>query len=85
VFVHDHEYYCPRRSCYYPGTRRDCHQPYRWPVCTFCALLQRHPRFGAIVFAVPELLRTIRQASQFAVISDFMRANSKSTASPATG
>jgi len=73
LFVHDHEYYCPRRSCYYPGTRRDCHRRYCWPVCTPCALLQRHPRFGAIVFSVPELLRTIRQADQYVVISDFMR------------
>ncbi len=73
LFVHDHEYYCPRRSCYYPGTRRDCHRRYCWPVCTPCALLQRHPRLGSIVFSVPELLRTIRQADQYVVISDFMR------------
>ena len=33
VFVHDHEYYCPRLSYYYPVTRRNCSRAYCEPVC----------------------------------------------------
>ena len=41
VFIHDHEYYCPRLSYYYPITRRNCSRAYCEFLCGCCAMLRR--------------------------------------------
>ena len=53
VFIHDHEYYCPRRSYYYPFTRKNCSRSYCEFRCGCCAMLRRpapdntiHANFG---------------------------------------
>ena len=76
VFIHDHEYYCPRLSYYYPVTRRNCSRAYREFVCGCCAMLRRpspentfRNNFGA--FAA--LWREIRSCDRFIVLSQFMR------------
>ena len=35
VFIHDHEYYCPRKSYYRPFTRNNCSRSYCEFVCDF--------------------------------------------------
>ncbi len=73
-FVHDHEYYCPRRAYYLPGVRWNCHRAYSALRCGFCASLGRHPRLGYHFFEHPKLWGAIREtADRFLVISDFMR------------
>lgn len=76
VFVHDHEYYCPRKSYYLPFTRKNCSRPYREFTCGCCAMLRRpspdntvHANFGG--FAA--LWNEIRACGEFIVLSDFMR------------
>ncbi len=75
VFIHDHEYYCPRRSYYYPVTRRNCSRPYCEFRCGCCAMLRRpapdntiHANFGG--FAA--LWKEIRACDEFIVLSGFM-------------
>ena len=76
VFVHDHEYYCPRRSYYYPVTRKNCTRAYGKLLCGCCAMLRRpapdntiHANFGG--FAA--LWKEIRACDSFIVLSEFMR------------
>jgi len=76
VFVHDHEYYCPRRSYYYPVTRKNCSRAYCEFLCGCCAMLRRpspdntfHANFGG--FAA--LWHEIRACDGFIVLSGFMR------------
>jgi len=76
VFVHDHEYYCPRKSYYYPVTRKNCSRAYGEFLCGCCAMLRRpspdnsfHDNFGG--FAA--LWREIRACEGFIVLSGFMR------------
>ena len=76
VFIHDHEYYCPRRSYYYPVTRKNCFRAYGEFLCGCCAMLRRpapdntfRANFGG--FAV--LWREIRACGEFIVLSGFMR------------
>ena len=77
-FVHDHDYYCPRRHKYFPLGRVNCHLPFNLCYCSLCSgLLERRP--GGFGFVNPvaraALLRTYRQAARFVVLSDFMRDN----------
>ena len=76
VFIHDHEYYCPRRACYRPFTRKNCSRRYNEFICGCCAMLRRpspdntlHANFGG--FAA--LWNEIRACGEFIVLSDFMR------------
>jgi glycosyltransferase involved in cell wall biosynthesis len=76
VFVHDHEYYCPRKACYRPFTRKNCSRRYNEFVCGCCAMLRRpspdntfHANFGG--FAA--LWNEIRACGEFIVLSEFMR------------
>jgi len=76
VFIHDHEYYCPRRSYYYPVTRKNCSRAYSEFLCGCCAMMRRpapdntfRANFGG--FAV--LWREIRACGEFIVLSGFMR------------
>lgn len=76
VFVHDHEYYCPRKSYYYPVTRKNCTRSYSEFLCGCCAMLRRpapdntvRANFGG--FAA--LWNEIRICDEFIVLSGFMR------------
>ncbi len=76
VFVHDHEYYCPRKSYYYPVTRKNCTRSYSEFLCGCCAMLRRpapdntvRANFGG--FAA--LWNEIRACGEFIVLSGFMR------------
>ncbi len=78
VVLHDHEFYCPRTSLYYPFTRRNCHRAYgRW-FCGACAMLRRSPEgTGAALrrnfLTVPALWGELKNADAFVVLSQFMR------------
>ena len=76
VFVHDHEYYCPRRSYYYPVTRKNCSRAYSEFLCGCCAMLRRpapdntfHANFGGFA----SLWKEVRRCGEFIVLSEFMR------------
>ena len=76
VFIHDHEYYCPRRAYYYPVTRKNCSRAYCKFFCGCCAMLRRpapdntiHANFGGFA----SLWREIRACGEFIVLSGFMR------------
>jgi len=76
VFVHDHEYYCPRLSYYYPVTRRNCSRAYCELVCGCCAMLRRPSpgnTFRNNFTAFAALWREIRSCDRFIVLSQFMR------------
>lgn len=73
LFVHDHEYYCPRRAYYYPFVRRNCQRAYQPLVCALCGSLRRHPDWRETLFGYPALWREWRQVRHFLVISEFMR------------
>ena len=76
VFIHDHEYYCPRLSYYYPVTRRNCSRAYCELVCGCCAMLRRpspENTFRNNFTAFAALWREIRSCDRFIVLSQFMR------------
>jgi len=76
VFVHDHEYYCPRKSYYYPATRKNCSRAYCEFLCGCCAMLRRPSpdnTFRANFGGFAALWREIRACDSFIVLSGFMR------------
>ena len=76
VFIHDHEYYCPRRAYYYPVTRKNCSRTYSEFICGCCAMLRRPApdnTFRANFGGFASLWREIRACNEFIVLSDFMR------------
>ena len=76
VFVHDHEYYCPRKSYYYPVTRKNCSRSYCEFLCGCCAMLRRPApdnTFRANFGGFAALWNEIRACGEFIVLSGFMR------------
>ena len=76
VFLHDHEYYCPRKSYYRPFTRKNCSRSYREFVCGCCAMLRRPSpdnTFRANFGGFAALWNGIRACGEFIVLSEFMR------------
>jgi len=76
VFIHDHEYYCPRKSYYYPVTRKNCSRAYSEFLCGCCAMLRRPApdnTFRANFGGFAALWREIRSCGEFIVLSGFMR------------
>ena len=76
VFVHDHEYYCPRKSYYYPVTRKNCSRSYCEFLCGCCAMLRRPSpdnTFRANFGGFAALWGEIRACGEFIVLSGFMR------------
>ena len=76
VFIHDHEYYCPRRSYYYPVSRKNCSRAYGEFLCGCCAMLRRPApdnTFRANFGGFASLWREIRSCDRFIVLSGFMR------------
>ncbi len=41
VFIHDHEYYCPRQWKYFPFSHTQCHLNYNFLRCAVCGLARR--------------------------------------------
>ena len=76
VFIHDHEYYCPRRAYYYPVTRKNCSRAYSEFICGCCAMLRRPSpdnTFHANFAGFASLWREVRACGEFIVLSGFMR------------
>lgn len=76
MFIHDHEYYCPRKS-YYTFTRNNCSRPYSFPRCNLCAMVRRPRRRQDLPLdlGIPflRLWREVKSCEKFIVISSFMR------------
>ena len=82
VFIHDHEYYCPRRAYYLPFTRSNCQRAYSWLRCTACGMMRKpgsHPfdEWRQIGVEFPKLWNEIKMAPKLIVLSEFMRGNLK--------
>ena len=83
IYVHDHDYYCPRTYRYTPFGRRDCGRTYSMVRCGACAMATspRHWRGGffrelaARTVRCRRRLELLRQIRRVAVLSEFMRRN----------
>ena len=76
VFIHDHEYYCPRKSYYYPVTRKNCSRSYCEFLCGCCAMLRRPSpdnTFRANFGGFAALWNEVRACGEYIVLSGFMR------------
>ena len=83
LYVHDHEYYCPRTYRYTPFGRRDCRRAYALLRCGACAMATSPRRWRGGFFAelaarttrCRERLALLRSVPRAAVLSGFMRRN----------
>ena len=83
VYVHDHDYYCPRTYRYTPFGRRDCTRPYAMVRCGLCAMATSPRRWQGGLFATlaartvrcRRRLELLKRAPRVAVLSEFMRGN----------
>lgn len=83
LYVHDHDYYCPRTYRYTPFGRRDCTRAYSMMRCGLCALATspRHWKNGlraevaARTVKFRRRLELLKQVPRVAVLSEFMRRN----------
>lgn len=83
LYVHDHDYYCPRSFKYYPFRRINCHRRYSRFVCGLCGMVRSPRHWSDGVFAEIEdkttlfqdRLDILRRFPHVVVISSFMRDN----------
>ena len=83
LYVHDHDYYCPRTYRYTPFGRRDCRRPYSMLRCGLCAMATspRHwkggffSEFSRRTAGCRRRLELMRKVPRVAVLSGFMRQN----------
>jgi len=83
LYVHDHEYYCPRTYRYTPFGRSDCTRAYSEARCGLCAMATSPRRWRGGFFAelaarttrCRRRLELMRRVSRVAVLSEFMRGN----------
>ncbi len=83
LFVHDHDYYCPKGFKYYPYKRINCHRYYSRFFCAVCSSIvpPRHMTHGlkhALRKNFIESEKLFRQAitcKSFVVLSEFMKWN----------
>ncbi len=83
LYVHDHEYYCPRTYRYTPFGRRDCRRAYSMLRCGLCAMAVSPRRwrggffreFAARTAGCRKRLELLRKIPRVAVLSEFMRGN----------
>ncbi len=81
VFVHDHDYYCPKGYKYLPYRRKNCTFPFGRAWCTACSLCvpprkveEGYPALlRRTLMTAPRLLSALKKAPSFVVLSDFMR------------
>ena len=83
VYVHDHDYYCPRTYRYTPFGRRDCTRAYSPVRCGLCAMATSPRRWQGGLFSTlaarfgkcRRRLELLKRAPRVAVLSGFMRDN----------
>lgn len=83
LFVHDHDYYCPKGFKYYPYKRINCHRQYARLFCAICSSLvpPRHMVEGINAALNKNLIESgklFKQAMSckfFVVLSNFMKCN----------
>ncbi len=83
LYVHDHDYYCPRSYRYTPFGRHDCRRPYSLLRCGVCAMATSPRRwregfFGELAARTVRCrkrLELLRRIPHVAVLSAFMRRN----------
>ena len=83
LFVHDHDYYCPKGFKYYPYKRINCHRHYSRLFCAICSSLvpRRHMAKGVNIILKKNFIESgklFKQAMSckfFVVLSDFMKCN----------
>ena len=83
LYVHDHDYYCPRTYRYTPFGRHDCRRPYSPLRCGMCAMATSPRRWRAGFFSElaarttrwRKRLELLRRIPRVAVLSAFMRRN----------
>lgn len=83
VFVHDHDYYCPKGYKYYPYKRLNCKRRYHPVLCGLCSSIvpPRHITNGIISLLkknfidTPKLFQLTTSCKNFVVLSEFMKQN----------
>lgn len=81
IFVHDHDYYCPKGYKYFLYRRKNCGLPYARLRCGACASLvpprQIPGGYGALLrrnfLQAPRRFASFRKAPAFVVLSEFMK------------
>ncbi len=81
VFVHDHDYFCPKGYKYYPIGRKNCCRAYSRAFCATCSCIvpPRHFKSGLKDMLTKNYLNAgrlynlIKTAPRFVVLSNFMR------------
>ena len=83
LYIHDHDYYCPRTYRYTPFGRKNCERAYSMTRCTLCAMATSPRRWQGGFFSelaargagCRRRLELLRQVPRVAVLSEFMRGN----------
>ena len=83
LYVHDHDYYCPRTYRYTPFGRNDCTRAYAMTRCGLCAMATSPRRWQGGFFAAlaartgkcRRRLELLKRVPRVAVLSEFMRRN----------
>ena len=81
LFIHDHEYYCPRQWKYFPFTHYPCHLNYNFLRCAVCGMMKRFSRWkkgiigelGDKFIDFQDRLDLLRRFPHIAVTSQAMR------------
>ena len=83
LYVHDHDYYCPRTYRYTPFGRKNCERAYAMTRCGLCAMAVSPRRWRGGFFSelaartvkCRRRLELLKQVPRVAVLSEFMRGN----------
>ena len=83
LYVHDHDYYCPRTYRYTPFGRKNCERAYSMARCGVCAMATSPRRWQRGFFAelaartvgCRRRLELLKRVPRVAVLSEFMRGN----------
>lgn len=83
IYVHDHDYYCPRTYRYTPFGRNNCERAYSMVRCGLCAMAVSPRRWQGGFFSelaarfvrCRRRLELLKRAPRVAVLSEFMRGN----------
>ena len=83
LYVHDHDYYCPRTYRYTPFGRKNCERAYSMTRCGLCAMAVSPRRWRGGFFSeltartvkCRRRLELLKKVPRVAVLSEFMRGN----------
>lgn len=77
LFVHDHDYYCPKTHKYSPPPwRKNCELHYSYLRCSLCSMTVKSQRnLNYIWHDYPKLFRLYKEFSQVVVLSQYMKNN----------